>query len=108
MNVKAAINDVHVTDNRMASVASGNASPVVRAGVTFQGGTGQRLRGNHLDKQTSGGMLFSADFKGLATTDVSATGNHCTGYGTGVAGFTSNTAAGAAFESAFAAKHFTS
>lgn len=99
-----AVNNVHVTDNRTSSVAGG--SP--RSGVVLNGGTGHRIRGNHFDKQTSGGMLNSVDFKTCATTDVSVTGNHVTGYGTGVAGFLSNTGAGAAFESAYAAKNFTS
>lgn len=102
------INNVHVTGLRVRDSSSGNSPPYSRAAVAFQGGTGHRVRGSHLDKQTSGGNQFSIDFTTLTTADVSPIGNYCTGYGTGVAGFDSDTASGAAFESAYAAKNYTS
>lgn len=102
-----AVNNVSVTSNKCESVASGNASPLVRAAITFQGGTGHVARGNHIDKQTSGGNLYSVDSKGLTPADVKIHGNHCLGYGSGVAGLLSDTSAGAAFESAYASKNYT-
>lgn len=102
------INNVHIDDLRVKDTSSGNTSPLSRCAVAIQSGTGHEVRGSHLDKQTSGGNLFSIDFTSLATSDVSPIGNYCTGYGTGVAGFDSDTANGAAFESAYAAKNYTS
>lgn len=107
VRVTAGINDVHVSANKCASVASGNASPLVRSAITFQGGTGHIVRGNHLDKQSSGGNLYSVDSKALTPSDVKIHGNYCSGYGAGVAGLLSDTAAGAAFESAYASKNYT-
>lgn len=102
------INNVAVYRLRVKDTSSGNASPMSRAAVAFQSGTGHQVRGSHIDKQTSGGNQFSIDFTTLTTADCSPIGNYCTGYGSGVAGFDSDTASGAAFESAYAAKNFTS
>lgn len=115
--VWSAANNLRIDDNRFVNVATNQstygADTVYRAAISCWGGTGHRLRGNHVDKGGTTYNQYSFDFNNLLATDIDVRGNYAIGYGSGKLGLRGDTGdplgsytTAPSIQSAFASKNY--